>query len=323
MKTKILFILIMLFSGIRMTAQTTGLFTYDGGYFIKDGNNWSEYRPGDKDGVWATYKQTSEETNYYHIENSECRLSIPKTNDITHIWILEENEWKTLYSMKHIYNSFEDESREIYTYNEGGYFVRDGNHWREYRSNNKSGVWAYYTQYKEDDNFFYMQSTVSSVCVPKAENSSFYLLDNGKWIKCYTCSAIYTSYIKYDYIFDFDNYGIFNKNDTDNKNGQTYASPSNIYISRQGYAMAVYGNERHNIMVKQSLVKTINGVSYIFLFPEVDNIEKYIIISPTWGSIYTEGIYVTVMANETVNGKYQQQFDEIIKMIDEGSFFTH
>ena len=185
-------LLLLTLTCIGAAAQTTGLFTYDGGYFVKAGDYWTEYRPADKDGVWATYTQYGEETNYYQVSNSSCSLSIPKTsNNSFYIW--KNEDWQPLYTTKQVYGYFDDESREIYTHNQGGYFTRDGGTWREYRPDKKAGLWATYTQYKEDDNYFYMRSSVSEVCVPKDGRNDFYLLNGGKWMKCYTTSAIYVT----------------------------------------------------------------------------------------------------------------------------------
>ena len=185
-------LLLLTLTCIGAAAQTTGLFTYDGGYFVKAGDYWTEYRPADKDGVWATYTQYGEETNYYQVSNSSCSLSIPKTsNNSFYIW--KNEDWQPLYTTKQVYGYFDDESREIYTHNQGGYFTRDGGTWREYRPDKKTGIWATYTQYKEDDNYFYMRSSVSEVCVPKDGRNDFYLLNDGEWMKCYTTSAIYVT----------------------------------------------------------------------------------------------------------------------------------
>lgn len=67
-----------LISAIGTFAQTTGLYAYDGGYFIKNGNSWEEYRPDVSEGVWATYEQYNEEANFYNIQNSLCVVSVPK-----------------------------------------------------------------------------------------------------------------------------------------------------------------------------------------------------------------------------------------------------
>ena len=49
MKKLYLIISCTLFFIVELAAQITGLFTYEGGYFVKDGNNWAEYRPQSKD----------------------------------------------------------------------------------------------------------------------------------------------------------------------------------------------------------------------------------------------------------------------------------
>lgn len=37
--------LIVLISALSMWSAETGLFTYEGGFFVKNGNIWKEYRP--------------------------------------------------------------------------------------------------------------------------------------------------------------------------------------------------------------------------------------------------------------------------------------
>lgn len=59
-------------------AGQTGLYSYKGGYFIRNGSHWEEYRPDSKIGVWATYEQYNEESNFFNIKNSSCSVSVPK-----------------------------------------------------------------------------------------------------------------------------------------------------------------------------------------------------------------------------------------------------
>ena len=49
-------------SFVSLVAQTTALVPYVGGYFVKNGDEWTEYRPADKTGKWSTYKQYKETT---------------------------------------------------------------------------------------------------------------------------------------------------------------------------------------------------------------------------------------------------------------------
>lgn len=326
MKNLIFSILLLLLSGIHATAQTTGLFTYEGGYFIKNGDNWTEYRPGDSDDVWATYTQSSEEANFYLIRNSECSLGIPKIYDSNHmhIWIWQDDDWKTIYQMKQVYNYFEDQSRNIYAYNEGGYFVRDGNEWREYRPVSRPGIWASYEQYDEDDHFFYMNNSACTVCVPKADYDGFYILNDGEWEKCYTCSAIYNdnnnnnntarSQDKYDYIFNFNNYKYVSPDDTFIPN---FVSPSKLYISRKGNALIEYGDNKYEFEFKQ--ISIAKDHSYFVLYPEADSMDQYVMVFPTWSKIKMNDIRSPFVLDD---GENQQQFDEISKLIIDKTFYV-
>lgn len=78
---RILIFLIIFITVLPLWSAEIGLFTYEGGFFAKSGNTWKEYRPKDKPGVWATYTQYNEETNYYNIKNDNSTLAIPKTSN--------------------------------------------------------------------------------------------------------------------------------------------------------------------------------------------------------------------------------------------------
>ena len=71
--------MIMLLSALTQAIGQTGLYTYNGGYFLRNGSHWEEYRPDAKPGVWATYEQYNEEANFFNIKNSLCYVSVPKT----------------------------------------------------------------------------------------------------------------------------------------------------------------------------------------------------------------------------------------------------
>jgi len=146
--------LALFFSSLTLLGGDTGLFTYEGGFFIKDGTVWTEYRPKDKPGVWATYTQYNEEDNYYNISNSNCSLSIPKKSN-NKFYKREGNEWKVVYNTRIIYPSFVDSSVRLFCF-ETGYYVRDGKKWRLYLPNKQETVWATFDQYNEDDKFFYL-----------------------------------------------------------------------------------------------------------------------------------------------------------------------
>lgn len=310
-------LLLLTLTCIGAAAQTTALITYDGGYFVKAGDYWTEYRPADKDGVWATYTQYNEETNYYQVKNSSCSLSIPKnSNNSFYIW--KDEDWKPLYTTKQVYGYFDDKSREIYTHNQGGYFTRDGGTWREYRPDKKTGIWATYTQYKEDDNYFYMRSSVSEVCVPKDGRNDFYLLNDGEWMKCYTTSAIYDPYGIYDYVFDFAYYRVADEEGI----LHDYKSPAKLCFSRKGDGLIVCGHGNYKFRFESILSTVYKGtdtISGFKLCPDAENEDQYIFVFPEWCLVNIENICDYMNLNE---GSYQQEFDEITGMIKDNTFFT-
>lgn len=174
---------------VHAVAQSTGLFTYDGGFFVKKGNAWSEYRPVRRAGVWATYTQYSEDADFYYVKNSSGSVCVPK-KPANSFFIHRDGRWQVIYQTRQLYSYFDDPCLDLYCY-EGGYFVRDGRFWREYRPGDKPDVWATYTQYGEDDNYFQIESSSCKVSVPKSTVNDFYLLQDGNWQKCYISTDIY------------------------------------------------------------------------------------------------------------------------------------
>lgn len=74
--TKRSLLLLLLLIGIPMAAQT--FHHADNGYFVKNGTSWEEYRPQDKQGVWATYLEYGTSPLYYYIRNKTCEIAVPK-----------------------------------------------------------------------------------------------------------------------------------------------------------------------------------------------------------------------------------------------------
>ena len=239
MKKALSFLLVLL--PLTVISQSA-LVTYNGGFFVRENSNtWREYRPGDSEVVWATYTQYGEEKNYYNIRSSECEVSIPKDphNNI-YLYNKSKGKWEVVYYTRNIYNYFSDNARQIYTYS-NGYFVRDGNSWREYRPVDKHSTWSYYTQYDEDENFFYIESTTDKVAVPKSSSNNFFLRKNGKWeVVYYTCD-IYDATAEYDYVLKYSSYKI-----SAGKSWDVHNAPAYIYLSRKGKVLVCYGDTRNN-----------------------------------------------------------------------------
>lgn len=213
----------------------TGLYTYVGGYFIRNGNTWKEYRPADKDDVWATYTQYGEEDNYYKIQNEHCSLAIPKKS-VNDIYIRKNNDWQVIYNSCQVFNEFIDNARCIYCY-ESGYFVRDGETWREYRPGKQSGVWNSYKQYSEDDNFFMIENSQCRVAIPKVKGNDFYLYSNNSWQKCYTGTDVYDAISGFDFTIYYGNY-LINENDKDVNSRLSFDRKGNgeLYIAGKTYS---------------------------------------------------------------------------------------
>lgn len=268
MKYKIFLLLFTLLAFANsIVAQNTGLFTYTGGYFIKDGNNWYEYRPGDKVGVWASYTQYGEEENFYNIENNINYVSVPKDPSNSFFVAKENGEWKPIYTTRNFYNFFTDEGRDLYCYN-GGYFVRNGTKWKEYRPGDKQSAWSTYSLYKSDDDFFYIESSADKVAIPKSKDvsGSIFLYKNNDWEAIYTVSDIYeskgngyyasagsspgnnsnlgnnSSQQSYDYTLRFSCYEIWD--DKEGSYGDDIYAPCSVSISRKGYGLISYGSKK-------------------------------------------------------------------------------
>ena len=134
-----------------LSAQNSGLFTHTRGYFIKNGDSWEEYLTSSRAGRWSSYSQYSEDANYYYISNSSCSVAVPKTS-ANSFYLRNGDDWDIVYQTRRVYGSFNDSGRDLYCH-EKGYFVREGNAWRLYLPEKRSGVWASFTTYREDDNF--------------------------------------------------------------------------------------------------------------------------------------------------------------------------
>lgn len=252
MKKALSFLLVLL--PLTVISQSA-LVTYNGGFFVRENSNtWREYRPGDSEVVWATYTQYGEEKNYYNIRSSECEVSIPKDphNNI-YLYNKSKGKWEVVYYTRNIYNYFSDNARQIYTYS-NGYFVRDGNSWREYRPVDKHSTWSYYTQYDEDENFFYIESTTDKVAVPKSSSNNFFLRKNGKWeVVYYTCD-IYDATAEYDYVLKFSSYKI-----SAGKSWDVHNAPAYIYLSRKGKVLVCYGDTRKKFSFNKTYILTIKN----------------------------------------------------------------
>lgn len=233
MKKSILFTLLLLFAATAF-AQTTALVAYEGGYFIKNGDKWTEYRPQDKPEPWNEYKQYDENDTFYFLDSKRCRVSVPKlARDKIYIDREKNGDWQIVYNTIRVYPMCPEGNGLFYCYTGtsteyDGYFVRDNGKWKEYRPNMKRGLWAEFDEVGEDDTHFILESKYNTVLVPKTTNDRFIITkhDNSSWRGGYTTAAIYDTSAKnignYNYKFDYQKTFVA-------KRGNNYKQTKNNY----------------------------------------------------------------------------------------------
>lgn len=207
-----------------LSAQNSGLFTHTRGYFIKNGDSWEEYLTSSRAGRWSSYSQYSEDANYYYISNSSCSVAVPKTS-ANSFYLRNGDDWDIVYQTRRVYGLFNDSGRDLYCH-ENGYFVREGNAWRLYLPEKRSGVWASFTTYREDDNFYYVSNSNDRMAIPKESANSFYLAgSDGEWNKSYTDTDIY-----------FGGTGASSSGLSRNDDAEgLFAMGANYYLGQNGY----------------------------------------------------------------------------------------
>lgn len=209
--------MLAIISFVSLVAQTTALVPYVGGYFVKNGDEWTEYRPADKVGKWSTYKQYRENDTFFYVKNKKCNLTIPKLGkDMIFIDREKNGKWEQVYTTIDVHHQCTEPDGLFYCYNDGrgrehnGYFVRlDGGVWHEYAPGKKRGVWAEFKQTGEDKDYFIVESTENIVRIPKREGLNFIITKPGYdgWRGGYTTKAIYDRSAAYLYHFDFEYHG--------------------------------------------------------------------------------------------------------------------
>ena len=212
MKKSILLGLLLSFA-MTALAQTTALVAYEGGYFVKNGDKWTEYRPQDKAEAWNEYKQYKENDIFYFLDSKRCRVAIPKLAcDKIFVDRKKNENWEVVYNTISVHPFCPNGDGPFYCYTTtsieyDGYFVRGNGKWTEYRPNMKRGLWAEFDEVGEDDSFFYLKSKHNTVQVPKTTEERFIIRknDNSSWRGGYTAAAIYDTSVTIgrDYSFSY------------------------------------------------------------------------------------------------------------------------
>lgn len=291
MKKRVLLTLVFTIAGlVSMIAQTTALVTYEGGYFIKDGKEWTEYRPADKVEPWNEYKQYKEDDKFFYIESKRCNVAIPKiSHDKIYVDRKKNGNWEVVYNTLNVhllcpegdalYYTYRNHSMKHYEYD--GYFVRDNMNWREYRPRLKSGIWAEFKQTAEDRKYFTIESNNNIVYVPKTTKDDIIIKDksNSNWTGGYAIQAVYDRSATYLYRFYYTKSGrLKGKGDyelTDKTARISFDNKCNIQVALNGkhYDLTYTGIEIAEVDGKESILITIDKKNRIWLFDGTAKIE--------------------------------------------------
>lgn len=174
-------------------SSNTMICIYDGGYFIRDGNKWYEYRPKQKpNDVWAYYDQYHEENGFFNIKSSACSVSVPKAAN-NNVFIAKNNKWEVVYYTKQVFNYCPERGNKLFCHTRG-FFFKTGDQWREYLPGSKStGVWASYTETGHDDGFYYIKNNTNEVAVPRKAANKFFVrkTPSDAWSEVYTTTQVF------------------------------------------------------------------------------------------------------------------------------------
>ncbi len=275
----ILTLVLAIFTAVSALAQKSVLVAYDGGYFVKEGKKWCEYRPADRAGKWAAYKQYKESEEFFYLKNKKCRVAVPKiTKDKIFIKRDKKKDWEVVYTPLNIYTLCPESSAPFYCYSssnsEGhGYFVRDNNKWREYRPLMKRSRWAEFQQSDENNKYFIVESKHNIVYIPKSKENNFIIKkkDNSSWRGGYTTCAIYDRSATYRYNFYFQKSFIKKKKGNLKQTGEnarvSFDNNCNVQIAVDGkYYNLTYStikNTEYN--GQEAILLTIDKKNKIYL----------------------------------------------------------
>ena len=295
MKKRILLTLVLFVAGmVSLMAQTTALVTYEGGYFVKDGEDWTEYRPADKAGKWAAYEQYKEDDTFFYVKNKNCKLAIPKLyKDKIFIKRDKKGEWEVVYNTLSVHLLCPEGDALFYSYRNhalkhgeyDGYFVRDNLNWREYRPRMKSALWAEYKQVAEDGKFFILESTNNIVYIPKTTDNDIMIEEKGNpnWHGGYAIQAVYDRSATFLYNFYYPNSGRVKRNgsfELEAKGARiSFDNKCNIQVALAGkhYDLVYTGIEIADYDGKEAVLITIDKKNRIWLMDGTARIESKVI----------------------------------------------
>lgn len=240
-------------------AQTTALVVYNGGYFVKNGDEWVEYRPADKVEPWNEYRQYRENDQFYYLKSKRCNVAVPKlARDNVFVDRKKNGNWEVVYNTISVHPVCPESDGLFYCYTTtgieyDGYFVRDNGKWREYRPNMKRDMWAEFDEVGEDRNYFLLKSEHNTVYVPKSLDSRFIIKknDGSSWRGGYTPSAIFDRSAQYNYNFNYAMVLRAGRGD----NYKVVEGTARISFDRKGNIQIAQGGKHHDLKYRSMRIE--------------------------------------------------------------------
>ena len=267
MKRNILLTLVLAIAGVSfIMAQTTALVVYEGGYFVKDGKEWTEYRPTDKVEPWNEYMQYKEDDKFFYLKSKRCNVSVPKiSHDKIYVDRKKNGNWEVVYNTIDVHHQCVDRNGLFYCYQDGrgrehnGYYVRlDNGVWHEYAPGKKRGVWAEFKQTGEDKDYFIVESKHNIVKIPKKPSLNFVITQpgNNSWRGGYTTKAIYDRSAGYQYNFYYEKYAV-------GKRG--FKNSARISLDNKCNIQIAFGGKHYDFVYTDIAILEVNGENDIIL----------------------------------------------------------
>lgn len=198
--------------GDYVDTTSSGIFTYEGGFFTKDSTLWNEYRPQLKEGVWATYTEYKTTDDYHFLRNDSAEVKVPVYgSEAKEIRI--KGSGKATYQLMQAFDYYDGRSARLYCI-EDGYFLRDGINWFEYHPSKRRMPWAQYLQYGIDGAVILIRTASDTLAIPKhmAENNyTIYVPSGDAYAPFYKVTGVYDSAEGYDYYLEFDSISTIDK----------------------------------------------------------------------------------------------------------------
>ena len=314
MKRRILLTLLLAVAGISfMMAQTTALVVYEGGYFVKDGKEWTEYRPTDKVEPWNEYIQYKEDDKFFYLKSKRCNVSVPKiSHDKIYVDRKKNGNWEVVYNTIDVHHQCVDKDGLFYCYQDGrgrehnGYYVRrDNGVWHEYAPGKKRGVWAEFKQTGEDKDYFIVESKHNIVKIPKKPSLNFVITQpgNNSWRGGYTTKAIYDRSAGYQYNFYYEKYAV-------GKRG--FKNSARISLDNKCNIQIAFGGKHYDFVYTDIAILEVNGENYIILITIDD--DNFILLREGSATVDCEKIGKKEVTFVGVTGKEYRMIAEQLEM---------